>query len=122
MPVQAHLPSLKNASDCFDLVAVWSRSHQSVESLDLGNKVQRLVGEDHNADFKLEYRVALFDIVCYLSVGDVNEFQRLWFVGRQHLNSLTLILTRWRCMLLLMMRRMIMIDDGDDHDDYDSEI
>ena len=57
MPVQAHLPSLKTASDCFDLVAVWSRSHQSVESLDLGNKVQRLVGEDHNADssWNIEY-------------------------------------------------------------------
>ena len=64
MPVQAHLPSLKDASDCFDLVAVWSRSHQSVESLALGNKVQRLVGEDNNADFKLEYEVPFFDVLC----------------------------------------------------------
>ena len=63
---KAHLPSLKNASDCFDLVAVWSRSHQSVDSLDLGNKVQRLVGEEGWKQLlygKLQRPVELLDVV-----------------------------------------------------------
>eukprot|EP00438_Fugacium_kawagutii_P018663 Skav210094 [mRNA] locus=scaffold1510:378905:380126:- [translate_table: standard] len=30
---KAHVPSLQDATDCFELVAVWSRSQQSAEAL-----------------------------------------------------------------------------------------
>ena len=47
--VQAHLPSLRSASDCFELVAIWSRSREAAEAL-RGDRqdghVQILYGED----------------------------------------------------------------------------
>ena len=47
--IQAHLPSLRSASDCFELVAIWSRSREAAEAL-RGDRqddhVQILYGED----------------------------------------------------------------------------
>lgn len=44
---QAHLPSLQSASDCFELVAIWSRSRQAAEALQVEDRhLQILYGED----------------------------------------------------------------------------
>lgn len=44
---KAHLPSLQSASDCFELVAIWSRSRQAAEALQVEDRhLQILYGEE----------------------------------------------------------------------------
>eukprot|EP00435_Cladocopium_sp_Y103_P010789 s721_g2.t2 len=44
---KAHLPSLQSASDCFELVAIWSRSRQAAEALQVEDRhLQILHGEE----------------------------------------------------------------------------